>query len=181
MTDEQIITLLRSEHYSKAGQKLYAYFPVVKKLILRNSGNQQDAEDIFQESLIILIRKVREGNFVLKGNLTTYLYGVCRLLWSAHLRNKGKEIQRDKYPWFPEPEIDANPADRPIHLAVAALQQLGEKCRQLLLLFYLKKMPLREIAQRLQFSSEKTAKNQKYRCLEKAKLNLQTLISDNHE
>ena len=40
---------------------------------------------------------------------------------------------------------------------------------------------MQEIADKLGFGSEKTAKNQKYRCLEKAKENLKTLKSASHE
>jgi hypothetical protein len=46
-----------------------------------------------------------------------------------------------------------------------------KKCKQLLILFYFKKKSFREIAAALAFSDEKVAKNQKYRCLQKAKEN----------
>ena len=39
--------------------KLYkAYFPMVLQLILANNGNEDDAKDIFQESVIVLYNKV---------------------------------------------------------------------------------------------------------------------------
>ncbi|MEI2748935.1 MAG: hypothetical protein V9E88_09285 [Ferruginibacter sp.] len=66
--------------------------------------------------------------------------------------------------------------------ASAAFNLLGEKCRMLLILFYHKKQSYKEIATALSFSDEKTAKNQKYRCLQKAKENYLTIRqTNNHE
>ena len=67
-------------------------------------------------------------------------------------------------------------------LAKAAFDLLGEKCRQLLILFYFKRNSFREIASLLKFGSEETAKNQKYRCIQKAKENYLILSkTDTHE
>lgn len=184
MKEEDIIELLKTNRYAEAGEKLYAYFPVVKKLVLKNSGSREDAEDIYQEALIVFIGKLQSGDFVLTSNLSTYLYGICRLMWNERLRKNAKRIEVDplKLEDSASPEEDfLSLDDRDHRLAEAAFRQLGEKCRQLLLSFYFKKLSMREIAGQLGFGSEKIAKNQKYRCLEKAKEHLKTLKSASHE
>jgi DNA-directed RNA polymerase specialized sigma subunit len=55
--------------------------------------------------------------------------------------------------------------------AETALQKLGDKCKKLLQLFYAQKKSFKEIADELDFTNEKIAKNQKYRCMEKAREN----------
>ena len=45
---------VRAESSDQALLALYKNFPAVKKLIRLNGGNAADAEDIFQEALIIL-------------------------------------------------------------------------------------------------------------------------------
>jgi DNA-directed RNA polymerase specialized sigma24 family protein len=60
-------------------------------------------------------------------------------------------------------------------LAERALMQLGERCRELLVLFYNRRLKLKEIAQIMGYTSENTAKNQKYKCLEGAKNKLKEL------
>jgi RNA polymerase sigma factor (sigma-70 family) len=184
MKDGEIIELLRGKEYLRASEKLYGYYPVVKKLVLNNKGNREDAEDLYQEALIILIRKVQIPGFVLSSSLNTYLYSICRFLWSEKLRKQNKRIEVE----FENNQAIENSHDLETYknetenkLAEKAFYELGEKCKQLLLLFYFKKMSMKEIAVKLGFGSEKVAKNQKYRCIEKAKENLQQLKSSGHE
>lgn len=177
MKDAQILELLKSGSFTKAGGKLYAYFPVVKKMVLKNNGSKQDAEDIYQEALIILFRKVQEGNFVLSSSLNTYLYSVCRYLWSDTLKKQNKKIEFEKVESFiPDEEIEKdNHKESQYRIAEKAFQSVGEKCKELLVLFYHKNQGFKQIAKDLGFASENVAKNQKYRCLEKAKDNLKKL------
>ncbi len=59
--------------------------------------------------------------------------------------------------------------EKKYRFAERAFSELGERCQQLLLMFYHKKMSFKDIANVMQFKSEKIAKNQKYKCLQKAK------------
>jgi len=185
MKDEQILKYLKVANYNKASEKLYTYFPVIKKLVVKNNGTKQDAEDIFQEGLIILIKKVQSQNFVLSSSLNTYIYSVCRFLWNDQLKKKNKNIEVDiekNQQYLNESEFESDQqSEFENKLAEKAFNLLGDKCKQLLQLFYFNKISLKQIAVTLEFSSEKIAKNQKYRCLEKAKENLKTLKSTSHE
>ena len=183
MKDNQILEFMKSNNLSKASEKLYAYFPVVKKLVLKNSGTKQDAEDIYQEALIILFRKIQDNNFILSSSLNTYLYSVCRYLWSDALKKKNKSLSSEKMEIFAaDPEIENEYREElDYHLAEKAFQMIGEKCKELLLLFYFKKLSFKQIATQLKFASEMVAKNQKYRCLEKAKDNLKKLKTNWYE
>ena len=183
MNDHQIIEFFKAGNYSKASEKLYAYFPVIKKLVLKNSGSKQDAEDIYQEALIILINKTQNPNFKLTSSLNTYVYSICRWLWNDELKKKNKKIKVEikGNETFLEEEIKLSIDEHDQKLAEKAFDQLGEKCKDLLRLFYFKKMNLRDIAVKLNFATEKVAKNQKYRCMEKAKENLKTLKALTHE
>lgn len=185
MKDLQIVELLKNRNYSKASEKLYRYYPVVKKLIIRNSGTSEDAEDIYQEALIILIRKVTSTEFELTSSLDTYLYSICRFLWSEQLRKKSKtitvEFDAEKATVLLSDLETLHKTELETKMAENAFQLLGQKCKQLLQLFYVKKMAFKEIAIKMDYHTEKVAKNQKYRCLEKAKDNLRLLKSNSHE
>jgi DNA-directed RNA polymerase specialized sigma24 family protein len=66
-------------------------------------------------------------------------------------------------------------AEARIRLAEKVLNELGERCRELLLFFYTGGMKLKDIAVKMGYNSENTAKNQKYKCLEAAKNRLKEL------
>jgi RNA polymerase sigma factor (sigma-70 family) len=177
MTDADILKLVGEEKFHPAIKKLYSYYPVVRKHITANSGSRQEAEDIFQDALIVLFNKVKAGNFELRSGLNTYLFGVCRLLWLEELRKKDKKISSEKLAFeelavsYIETDLEE---DNKAKQAQQAVEKLGAKCKQLLELFYFKKTSMKEIAQQLGFATEGVAKNQKYRCIEKAKGFLRT-------
>jgi RNA polymerase sigma factor (sigma-70 family) len=178
MTDKEIIDYLRHNQYQKATNGLYNLLAPVKKYISTNNGSADDAKDIFQDALVILYKKANTGDFVLSVPLKTYLLAVVKNLWMQELRRRNKmpmsESPAEIADTFPE-------ADNNFNLATSAFNLLGEKCRQLLILFYFKKKSFREIAAALAFGDDKTAKNQKYRCIQKAKENFLTLSTRSHE
>jgi RNA polymerase sigma factor (sigma-70 family) len=176
MTDQAIITLIRAGQSDKALDALYRFFPVVRKMIRNNGGNRQDAEDIFQEALIILCKKIRETDFILTAQLSTYLFSVSRYLWKDDAQKRRLFIAGT--PELPEEESDIQAAvvkERDARLAEKVLQELGDRCRELLLLYYTGRMKLKDIAVKMGYSSENTAKNQKYKCLEGARNRLREM------
>ena len=180
MTDEQIIQQLKSGNHSSVFKELYKHYALVRQMILKNSGNKQDAEDVFQEGVIILYRKVKEENFKLTSSIATFLFSISRYQWLNELRKRKKEPlselkdisneDEDLFGRYSEDESKFKKAEE-------AFMQIGDKCRELLQLFYYKKLDLKDIASKLGFSNEKVAKNQKYRCLEKAR---ELYLKNNH-
>ena len=53
------------------------YYPMVKKLVVEKGGTKEDAEDVFQETLIVLIEKKRNKEFNLTSKESTYVYGIA--------------------------------------------------------------------------------------------------------
>lgn len=180
MRDEQIIGLIAMDKPDKALIILYKHLPMIRKLIRSNGGTSEDAEDIFQEALIILCRKIKTGNFILSAKLSTYLFSVCRFLWNDQQRRQKIPIADDAADHIPLaddlPELIEQ--EKNAQLAEKALQALGERCKELLLLFYHSKMKLKDISVRMGYSSENTAKNQKYKCLEGARNQLKEFMQN---
>lgn len=174
MTDDQIIQALKSGKQNQAIKALYRYYPVVRQMILKNNGSRQDAEDIYQESLIILFRKSKEESFRLTSSLSTFLFSISRFQWMNELRKRKKEA-KEKLEDFSEE--DANffsvcvEDETKFKKAEQALMKLGEKCRELLRLFYFEKLDFATIAGKIGLNNQKVAKSQKHRCLEKGREN----------
>jgi RNA polymerase sigma factor (sigma-70 family) len=176
MNDQEIVELIRNGKSSSALNSLYRNFPVIRKMILTNGGNKNDAEDIFQEALIILIRKIRDTDFKLTAQLSTYLFSVCRFIWSDELKKRNRPMPDEfivAQSNFEQQEFaDAIAVEHKAKLAERVLDELKDRCRELLILFYHQKMKLQDIAIKMGYNSENSAKNQKYKCLEAAKSKL---------
>jgi RNA polymerase sigma factor (sigma-70 family) len=148
-------------------------------MISRNGGNNQDAEDIFQESLIIVCRKLKDPGFELTSRLSTYLFSICRFLWKDACKKRKKHLPIDFDTGFNSLEqiqeqhfIDQEERARQ---AEEIINGLGDRCRELLILFYNMGMKLKDIALKMGYNTEATAKNQKYKCLETARQKLKDL------
>lgn len=179
MRDEAIISLITAGKADKALIYLYKQQPVIRKMITANGGTKEDAEDVFQEALIILCRRVREGNFVLTAKLTTYLFSVCRFVWKDEQRRRKISYTDEEadIPWEDDISLLIE-QEQKARLAERALQELGSRCKELLLLFYHGSMKLKDIALRMGYNSENAAKNQKYKCMEGARNKLKELLQN---
>ncbi len=179
MQDQKIIELIRSNKNDQALLALYKNFPAVKKMVRLNGGNTADAEDIFQEALIILCKKIKESGFVLSAQLSTYLFSVCRFLWKDELKKRKNHLVNDFDTGIDDLEAlqlkDRAAEEERIKLAEKVINELGDRCREVLLLFYNGGLKLKDIAVKMGYSSENTAKNQKYKCLEAAKNRLKEM------
>ena len=112
------------------------------------------------------------------AKLSTYLFSVCRFLWNDQQRRQKITIADDNtdHILLEDNLSELIEQEKKALLAEKALQSLGERCKELLLLFYHTKMKLKDIAVQMGYSSENTVKNQKYKCLEGARTKLKELM-----
>lgn len=175
MSDQDILKLFKNGQRDKAFAKLYQLYPRIEKLILSKGGNKADANDVFQEALIILNRNLESSNFKLTSSFYTYLYSVSRFVWS----DIQKQMTKSELHQLDGQEVQVFQnviEEKKYQIAEHAFLEIGKRCQQLLQLFYHKAMSFKEIAQVMQFKSSKIAKNQKYKCLQKAKDIYQTKL-----
>ena len=168
MSDQKILELFKNGKRSKAFKELYKLYPRIEKLILSKGGTKADANDVFQEALIILNRNLEKSDFTLTSSFYTYLYSVSRFVWKDMQNQFSKQELHNLS--IDEVSIFHNVLEeQKYQFAEKAFRELGERCQELLQRFYFKKMSFKAIAEVMQFKSEKIAKNQKYKCLQKAK------------
>jgi len=148
-------------------------FPTIKFLISMNSGNDLDAEDVFQDALVIIFQKVNTNALVLTSSFKTFLYSICRNLWLQKLDRKVFStgcLEIENLNNLQEIlHLDFEDHENEKYLIYQRhFLKLGEDCQKILSLF-LSKTPLEEIAQIMGFKSAKYAKTRKYMCKEKLK------------
>jgi len=165
--------ILKGEKYTL--RYLYdEYFPAIKVLVLRNNGEEEDAEDIFQDSLMIIYLKVRDDLLQLDCSFKTYQYSICRNLWLQKLeKNKSSNSSFTDIENFIELsdqfmfEIfdEENEKRKLIH---KHFFKLSDDCQKVLRLF-LRKVSLKEIADIMGYKTVKYAKTRKFLCKENLK------------
>jgi RNA polymerase sigma factor (sigma-70 family) len=147
------------------------FYSNINFFIKKNNGDDDDANDIFQEAIIIIYRKLKADELILDCTFETYLYSVCRFLWLKQLDKRKIEKERikdnqeyhdDIYDDDLEKITDLNERYR---LYQKHFTNLGKDCQKVLQLYF-DKVPLKNIAQIMGFKSEKYAKKRKFKCKE---------------
>ena len=138
----------------------------VRALVLRNSGTEEDADDMLQEALVTLWERVRSGKFRFEARLGTFVYAAARNMWLRRLARSRREVPSEG---TDPPDADASPLDVMIGeeesaIVRSALETLGEPCRKLLLLFYWEEESMESIAAALGMANADTVKSKKYQC-----------------
>lgn len=171
MNDREIIETIRSGKTDEPIKYLYREFPKIKSLIATSGGSKSDARETFHDSLILLIEKVREPSFELSSKLTTYLYGINRLLWKNELRKKqsNKELEWKDTLILSNDELGINEEkEEKLKALEKVLDEISRRCREIFNRFYSRKESMKDIAAAMGFSSVNSAKTQKYKCMEQA-------------
>ncbi|MEM9674625.1 MAG: RNA polymerase sigma factor [Cyclobacteriaceae bacterium] len=139
-------------------------FPAVARYISRKGGTLEEAQDIFQEALLVYYEKVVIDGFELKNSPRAYILGIARNLW---LKAQEKSIRTES---MSDLDFSETPESQPVsEKLLSFLQQAGKKCMDVLQSFYYEKLSMREVSARFGFRSERSATVQKYKCLEKVR------------
>ena len=143
------------------------FYPKVLGYIISRGGNDHDAKDVFQES-IIAVYKLLEGNKLdIQEDFGSFIIGIAKRLWLKHIRSADihkRYIQQSN----PE-ETEDHPSDIELedeielNLIRKYILNLGEVCRNILL-WSAEGISNDEIAKRMHYKSEKTVRTKKHKC-----------------
>ena len=147
------------------------FYPMIYQYVLTNSGNHEEARDLFQEGIIVLYEKSLQSDFKLTSGIGTFLYAVCQKMWLNKLnRQKKRESLQDKIPEQAEEKdlLNEETTERQ-YLLNQLFKKIGESCRKILMKKYYEKRKDKEIAEELNLSGADYVKTQRYRCLKQLK------------
>lgn len=86
--DHRLIILLR-ENNTEGIEEIYAlYSENVKRFIMKNSGDLEDAADVFQEALIDIYKLANKPSFILTCPFEAFLITVCKNKWLNTLKKR---------------------------------------------------------------------------------------------
>ncbi len=176
LSDEDLVKKLKSNNYSENDEAMnFLYSAMYRKItsyINKNSGSDQDADDIFQDSLIALYKSAKVNRLDEVNNIQAYFYSICRNLWLKALKkNQRTTALTDEYDTLGEEAIQVTTllSDEKSTLLDRLLKGLGESCKNILVYYYYERLKMKEIMTLMNFSSEQVAKNKKSSCMKKLK------------
>lgn len=169
LDNKTIIQGIRNQNKEILKSIYSIYFPTIKRFILDAKGSEQDAKDVFQEGIIIIYRKIKEGNINLTSSFKSYIYSVCRFIWMKQLSQERENAEQLdvylEYEEIPDIRLDEYEKNEQYKLYQKHFLRLEKECQKLLQLF-LKNVPLKEIADELGIGSQQYIKRKKYKCKE---------------
>jgi len=171
MDNEQELLSQLKKGLPQAFRSLYKnQYKVVASLILKMGGDQNDVEDVFQETLYVLVKKIREPNFQLTAKISTLMHAIARNIWLKKLKKGSKEVSFENDSLISDDLAgDSQPQDHQekelmIGVLLDNINALGEDCRNVIRMIYFKKLSHAEVAEELGYSLS-FVKVKKFRCL----------------
>lgn len=146
---------------------------MIQQMVMTNNGSEEDAQDLFQETIMVLYERLKKGNFELNCLLKTYLYAVAKKLWLKKLQRQQLKLDANQLEEeLPDVAFDLEFEQQQQlyhHNMRKALLELGEPCKSLIEAFYIQKKSMQDIAEFFGYTNSDNAKNQKYKCLTRLK------------
>lgn len=153
--------------------KIYKlYFPTIKRYILKNSGTEADAEDIFQDAMVVILEKYMLDDFKLTATLKTYIYAVSKNLWLKKLRHKKREqseLSLENQKFYEEIQLSIENELSIMDKAMRLMNLVSKHCHRLLSDVFFNGKEIDEIREEYGYTTKHNATNQKYKCLSQAR------------
>lgn len=152
-------------------------YPPVRRYIGRRGGSEQDAQDMFQDALVVFYEQATGGTLVLTASASTYLLSISRNLWHQEVRRRAR-LPHQALPdaWEPAATEEAEALPDPTFAVLDHVERLGIKCKSLLLSFYYFQQPLSELAETHGYRSVRSATVQKFKCLERLRSSVRAIF-----
>ncbi|HZZ76544.1 MAG TPA: sigma-70 family RNA polymerase sigma factor, partial [Puia sp.] len=139
--------------------------------IMGKGGTEQDADDIFQETVVSFIDAVQKSKFRQESGIRTFLISISKNLWFNEIRRRQRADNRERLFESDRDQEDSDVneiiQDRELKIQLNQLmQQLGDSCRKILELFYYENLSMKEIVLHLHYENEQVVRNKKYKCMQ---------------
>jgi RNA polymerase sigma factor (sigma-70 family) len=147
------------------------FYPLVKNSIIKYRGSEKDAEDIFQNAVIVIYKGLRNNSLTLSVQFKTYLLSLCYKMWLRHYKreniisfeNLAEIIKTEDFIDDNEFIEESTEQVESANLFQKHFSKLDKQC-QILLRMYYYKVPMEEIIKYFGLKNSNQVKKKKYRC-----------------
>ncbi|MCF8309330.1 MAG: sigma-70 family RNA polymerase sigma factor [Bacteroidales bacterium] len=177
ISDEAIVEGIKLKSQYVINYMYDSMFPGIKRFVESHSGSEEDAQDIFQEAIIVVYQKVMKHHLELSSSFKTFFLAICKnLMFRRFSRNKMDKTKLDyavesdmmMYEGELVEELRIDEDMVKMGLYRKHFLELEDDCKEMLKL-YIKKASYAEIAEVMGFKNEDYVKTRKFMCKEKLK------------
>ncbi|WGK63883.1 RNA polymerase sigma factor [Croceiramulus getboli] len=175
--DRNLISRLKHGDRDALEELFKAHRTAFFKFASRYAVDQESLEDIYQDAVIVLFEKARAGELDgMSSAVRTYLFSVGKYMIYALSRKRKKTTliaQDDLLSHLDHQRIQEVREPEPFSAEQKQVQfhfkKLGQKCQEILKLFYYEGYTIAEIMKIQGYDNENVVKSQKSRCLKSLK------------
>ena len=177
-SDEQVLLGLQTLDDKTLWKVYQKSLPEVERMVNGMNGNTQDAQDVFQTAVMILIEKINQGKFNKESGIHTYLYKIAKNVWKNELRSS----YRNKILVYDRNDLESMRGEiielggsikieypEDYDIIRNGLMGLSISCNLLIEAWLYSGEKWDIIAEKLNYANAAVASNQKYKCLNQLK------------
>ena len=140
--------------------------------------SEDDILDAYQDAVIIFYEQFSSGKLQsLKASPKTYLFSIGKHKMIDKIRDKTRReklMAQQETATFDRTILDDLILSNRQKLLKEALETLGERCRELLILFYYQRFSISAIKEKMGYNTENVVKANKSRCMKQLRAIAQT-------
>lgn len=173
-TDQELFQGLKTNGRDAIKYLYRELYPKASRLLQKLGAKEEEAEDVFQESMVALWKNIQQGSYTLndKVKMSSYFLEICKRRWWEKTRSQKKQfnisidemVVSDTMPNILDQWLKREEQEKFQQL----YEKLGDRCQDILRRFYYEKENMKQIAQVFSLT-EASARNEKYRCMQRLK------------
>jgi len=154
------------ENNNRILNKIYdECFPMVEKMVINSGGIAAQAEDIFQEALLVTYGRILSGKFELDCKFSTYIYAVSKKMWYQEKRKNSRKKMtiNESLDLVEEPENNNDFEELIKEIIKKHFHELSKNCQKILKMHF-NNINISEIQKVMGYDSSHYTMDRKYRC-----------------
>jgi RNA polymerase sigma factor (sigma-70 family) len=164
-TDEEVLKGLGEGNHRVCNWVYERWYSMIEQMVRDLGGTREHARDVFQDALLVILRKVKSNDLSLSCRFSTYLYSVCRKIWSTYL--KSAEAKTRRMASLPDMVCEPSPAAASDERLSAFFDKhfgkLSQACQKILRL-HMNNASIAQITKIMKHASDHYTMDRKYRC-----------------
>jgi RNA polymerase sigma factor (sigma-70 family) len=143
-------------------------FPPCARWVHKMNGSLDDAQDLFQDALVIYIEKRNDLEFI---DPVAYILGIVKHLWIRKFNKSKSFVSMNSFENTLSITENYYPSVSTVRL-LNFLEVVGRQCLELLRGFYYENLSMKDLSVRMGYRSEHSVAAQKYKCIEKLRTSI---------